>query len=142
VIDVRVQHDDDEDEPGHPQEGHGVLRDLLNPVDEIMAPTRRLGPGDHLTPLFLSALLLFDALLFQPFQALNALNGGGRLRPCGGCRRTRISGVSHVTKLVRGEHSERSFIRNPHPSRSSQRSVDGRLGRSPIALSGVLGSLR
>ena len=65
-----------DDEPGDPEEGHRVLRDPLDAVDEIVAAARRLGPGDRLAPPLLLALLLLEALLLQLLQALDALDGG------------------------------------------------------------------
>ena len=80
-----VREDDDgDDEPGDPQEGHRELRDPFDAVDEIVAPARRLGPGDRLAPPFLLALLLFEALLLQLLQALDAFDGGRLLPRCRG----------------------------------------------------------
>ena len=111
-MDVRRENDDGNDEPGDPQEGHRELRDPFDSVDKVVAPARRLRPGDRLAPPFLLALPLFEALLLQLLQALNAFDGGRLLRRgAAGWNGSHISGVLHAeTKIVGGRRSLRFLV--------------------------------
>ena len=81
-------------------------------VDEVVAPARRLGPGDGLAPSLLLALLLLQALLLQPLQALDALDGGRPFLQRGAVRSSsHLGGVLHTeTKIAAGRRSLRFLV--------------------------------
>ena len=88
-----------------PEHQHRILRDLLDAVDEIVATAFRLGAGDPLPPSLLLAGLLLEALLFQPLEAMDALDRR-RLLLCRPAARisAHSGGFAHdQTKLDRGE---------------------------------------
>jgi hypothetical protein len=59
-----------------PKRAIGYFVTALDPIDEIVASTRRLHPSDPLTPLLLLAVLLLETVALEPFQAPDALDRG------------------------------------------------------------------
>ena len=51
ALHVGREDDDGDDQPGDSQQGHRVLRHLLDPIHELVTATRRLDPGYDLAPL-------------------------------------------------------------------------------------------
>ena len=102
-----VTDDNADDQPGDSQQGHRELRDPLDAIDEVVAPARRLSPGDDLAPSLLGALLFFQTLPLQPLQPLDALDGRRLTLYRGASRGTsRVGGVPHIEmKIVGGRRS-------------------------------------
>ena len=110
--DVAREDDDGDDQPGDSQQGHRELRDLFDLIYEVVAPTRRLDPGDGLAPSLRLASLSFQALLLQALQALDALDGGRLFLQRGAVRSSsHFGGVLHAeTKIVGGRRSLRFLV--------------------------------
>src|SRR5690242_5352580 len=74
-------HDDPNDQPGEPQQGHRIFGNPLNILDEFMTAAGGFGPGDGLAPPLLVSPFPFEAFPLQPLQSLDALDRG-RLPRC------------------------------------------------------------
>ena len=104
AVDVGRDDDHADDQPRDAEHRHRILRDLFDAVDEIVATAGGLGPGDPLAPALLLAGLLLEALLFQPLEAMDALDRRRLLLRRAAARISAHSGgIAHdQTKLDRG----------------------------------------